>query len=295
MENAKSQIIKWRQNYKIFNAMPNIYIVNHPSQEPRYINKHVSAVNPINWNTSKHHNRKFIKRDGLYLDSNNQLVKDTLYFWGEYEAYSDAVIVNTTPPYAIHINLLPIMKLLPMPTSNPQNTDPYVYGCFRNICCGRKKDQYNNGDIIIFGKVNNSNIEFDTILVVDKCIDINMLSNTSQYYFASAHPRYGIKFPNYIEGQMYVPGKDYYSFVPCLPKSKVNSNIININNIAAKQFTKPVVNLQSLNKMGIPITLNGRKCAVSRVSNNLCKLLWQNIINSVHKVGLELGVYIQPI
>lgn len=273
--------------------MPNIYIVNHPSQEPTYINKHVSAVNPIDWNTSKHHKRKFIKREGLYLDSNNHLIKDTLYFWGEYEPYSDATIVNNTIPRAIHTNLKPVMKLLPT-FNDVKNTDPYVYGCFRNICCGRRKTNYNRGDIILFGNVKNRRIiEIDTVIVVDKTILVNILSTTSQYYLASADLKFGITNEDFIEGLMYIPGIEHFSYVPCLPAGKVSTNGLNKDSMAAITYRKPTLDLSILGNID---GINGRGSGWIPSSKLKCTNPWLVIKDAVTKdQNAELGVYVQPI
>lgn len=275
--------------------MPNIYIVSHPAQEPKYINKNVGAVNSVSWNTSKLHKRKFMKREGLYLDDNNQLVKDTLYFWGEYEPYSDATIVNSFIPKAIHTNLMPVMKLLPTSSNDVINTDPYIYGCFRNICCGRIKNApYDNGDIILFGKVNNRKIiEIDTVIVVDKTIMVSTLSTTCQYYLASADIKFGVSNEDFIEGLMYIPGVKCFSYVPCLPAGKVSASILYQDSIAALSYRKPILDLTSL---GDTSGINGRGSGWIPSSKLICTNPWQIIKNAVtNDKNIKLGVYIQPI
>ena len=274
--------------------MAKIIIVNHPDQEPSYLNKTLFAVNPILWNCTQRHKRKFILRDGLYLDRSNNLVHDELYFWGEYEPYSNAIIINSVSPQAIHRDLLPVMELLPMPQGKHINTDPYVYGCFRNICCGRRREkEYSNGDIIIFGKVIDNKVAIDTVLVVDKAIPVSDLSQTSQYYLAAAQRIFGNKFNNLIEGKMYTPMlTTSFSFVPCLPKEKINGNCINLHSIAATQYKKPIL---QLNTLGIPICFDARGRGTAIIPSNFYNNIWDAIISAVHKADLELGVYIQPV
>lgn len=282
--------VKSRQK---FNTMATIYFLNHPANEPGYHFRKIGSRNSFHWNTSGQHWRKFIKREGNYINNSGMLIKDELYFWGEYEPYSDSVYVQKKHPYAVHSNLKPVGSLPPRPYG-ALNTDPYVYGCFRNICCRRRGKRYQSGDVLVFGTmdISSNTMEFDTIIVVDELIPISALNPNSQYHLASVKPL--VNPPkDYVEGLMYKEKKQYYSFVPCLPASLIN-HVMGKTKIshAASIFNKPKL---SLGIFGTKVVLKspyiGKACAPIPFQ----PVHWNMIITAVHTCGLELGVEIKSI
>lgn len=262
--------------------MPKIYFLNHPDREPPYPNSAtVGQGVTVPWNCSTKHKRKFIVRKGAYLSGTN-VVNDELYFWGEYEPPTKAVMVQTTMPQAVHHKLSHVSSLPP----KAKNTDPYVYGCFRNICCRRRKIvKYQPGDVLVFGKMDSTTntMEIDTVIVVEKMVLVSDLRKNSPYYKASVLPLPAPRPMDYVEGLHYSAGRKYFSFVPCLPASRINATHI----LAARTFTKPVLRLALLGT-------TAHKNKMCR-SVQLTPCYWAYIISEVHNVGLELGIFIQPI
>lgn len=265
--------------------MPKIYFLNHPNNEPRYPKSAPIGSNiRVPWNCSTKHKRKFIVRRGAYLSGTNVFI-DKLYFWGEYEPPTQAIMVKTTIPKAVHNKLTPVTSL----PAKAQNTDPYVYGCFRNICCRRRRIvKYYPGDVLVFGKMDSTNntLELDTVIVVEKIELVSKLSKASQYYKASVLPLPIPRPKDYVEGLRYRGKERYFSFVPCLPASKINAKG-NKHILAAGAFCKPVLHL---NLFGTTAHKNKMCRAVQ-----LTPAYWANIISEVHNAGLELGIDIKRI
>ena len=269
--------------------MSRIFFLNHPDGEPSYSRGPIEGIT-IPWNTTKTHKRKFIKRDGKYLDESGKEIEDKLFFWGEYEPDSVATVISTTKPQAVHTTLCPVRTLLPMP-NNAANTDPYVYGCFRNICCRRRwNSNYQPGDILVFGTmdIKTNSIEVDTIIVVKEIVPVSYLSPTDEYYLAAVMPMKKQK-ETFVEGMMYSSDSKYFSFVPCLPAGTLTDTD------ATRIYKKPIINLT-------PFGTVVRQSAFGKVCKNVpiksaaeYRKYWSMITSAVYKSGLELGIYIQPI
>ena len=247
--------------------------------EPRYGWAEIGERIPVRWTIRKPHRRKFMKRHGRYLDGDN-LTEDDLYFWGEYEAHSDCVLVNKeNAPKAVHDVLHPVRGSVPV-LSNALNTDPYVFGNhFKNICCGiRKLNQYSLGDIVVFGSINDIYFEFDTVFVVEKKIEINHLRNTTQYYKACIEPllRQGKSVSYYYQGLPY-SGIDNppFSFVPCSL------------NYSQK---KPKLELADF---GSKVYMQGFQAKAQAVDYD--PKYWQKILDAVEAVDWKIGIHIDKI
>jgi len=200
--------------------MNKIYFVVHPMNEPKYGRK-FGPVH-VSWNTETTHCRKYIKRNGKYLES-GKVIEDNIYFWGEYEPESDATFKYRTSPRAFHHKLYPVRGLVRIP-KNALNTDPYVFGNhFKNICCGIRKKNIKNtyeiGDIVIFGKIVEEHyFWFDTVFVVRNLEPIDYTRNTTQYFNASIKPyneAKGFKARYFYKGVSFFENNQHYSFVPC--------------------------------------------------------------------------------
>lgn len=227
---------------KQFNTMTRLFLINHPDTEPGYHKRKISDVNYLSWNTKKSHWRKFIQRDGVYL-YNGSPIASTLCFWGEYEPYSKATIISKKKPKAIHTDLRAVRLLPPMPPK-ALNTDPYVFGCFRHICCRRGNVKYQKGDILIFGTfIEDDLFAFDTVIVVEKLVPCHLVPTKDQYRLASIDPLQPNIPYDFVDGVVYSPDTKYYSFVPCRPNC-------NPNDVKTNGFTKPTLDTRALFSRG---------------------------------------------
>lgn len=271
--------------------MATLYFLNHPADEPGYKTRKIGSPNSFSWNDTRQHWRKFIVRNGKYLDGMGILKNDDLYFWGEYEPNSDSTYVQKRTPYAVHYNLKPVRTLPSMP-DEALNTDPYVYGYFRNICCRRRGNDYQKGDVLVFGTmdINANTIEIDTVIVVGSIENVCNLNPNGQYYLAAVKPLKNNPI-DYVEGLMFNGEESYYSFVPCLPASRIHNTKTKYSQ-AANIFKKPILNL---NLFGTNVY------RVSRYRGKECDpvpfqpMYWDMILQAVRNNGLELGIEIQLI
>lgn len=268
--------------------MSRIFFLSHPNDEPSYRGVSIGGTITISWNT-KTHKRKFIKREGKYVDKSGKITEDKLFFWGEYEPDSVATVISTTKPIAVHTTLRPVSTLLPMP-NNAANTDPYVYGCFRNICCRRGNTKYHPGDILVFGTMNvqKNSIEVDTIIVVKEIAPVSSLLPTDEYFLAAVMPMKEQK-KDFVEGVIYSSKSEYFSFVPCLPAGSLTDTN------AASAFKKPIIDLSVFGTV-VKQSAYGKVCKNVLVKTSTeYRKYWGMITSAVYKCGLELGIYIQPV
>ena len=274
--------------------MSKLFFVKHPVHEPGY-----GAANTgdrvINLWTTTTHTRKFIKHDGVFL-SNGKIDYARLYFWGEYEPFSSALIVQQKFPQAVHEDLKsmrpifsychPYYPVSPIP-HNGLNSDPYVFGeRFRYTCC-QKSQTLSSGDIVVFGNEDHGLFYFDTVFVCKKDgVDISTREGEgSQYDIVALKP---IAKRTFAEGYMYYDhynnefNQEVYSFVPCLPHDRKNNDIY-----FAQSFQKPYLNLSAL---GINHN-NPRKI----MPIELQKEHWPAIINAVNNANLCIGIQLANI
>lgn len=270
--------------------MARLFFCNHPINEPGYRKRTLGSINQHPWNTTKH-KRKFIKRDGIYLDNGIQK-SCLLYFWGEYEPYSQSTYISKTKPKGVHYDIKPVKNLPPMPMG-ALDTDPYVYGCFRNICCEIKRQKYQHGDIIVFGHfISDSKFEFDTIIVVNKPVPCGLVPTHDQYRLASIDPLFP-KIPDcFYDGIMYNKDTKYYSFVPCIPACNANGTDAIITNT----FKKPILDVYTMFGRKAKNSWYGKTFANEPLTTT-SKLdkTWRTIINAVKNSGLKIGIYVEKI
>lgn len=268
--------------------MNKIYFVVHPMNEPKYGRK-FGPVH-VSWNTETTHCRKYIKRNGKYLES-GKVIEDNIYFWGEYEPESDATFKYRTSPRAFHHKLYPVRGLVRIP-KNATNTDPYVFGNhFKYICCGiRKKnikDAYEIGDIVIFGKIVDEHYFcFDTVFVVRNYEKINPQLNTTQYYNASIKPYILSKkcgnqseariVNHFIKGVSFFENNQHYSFVPCSFEEHPDK--------------MPTIDLSVF---GTTTYYQGFSKRVRSVDYQ--KWRWEMILDAVEDAGWKIGIQIDKI
>jgi len=260
--------------------MARLFIHNHPAKEPPYANTTIGHVNTILWNTTKKHWRKFMERQGKFLD--NDIVKQAeLYFWGEYEPYSGATIIQPNGcPIAVHRNMKPVRLLPPMPRG-ALNTDPYVFGCFRNVCCWRGNTIYRKGDVILFGTfISADKFELDTVIVVEQLLDKAVLNSTDQYYLASVKPIINPKHNDFVDGIIYSPDHSMYSFVPCLTSIDLpipHKPILTLSQLGDGHLAKIGGNMWHYRNQ--PMTAN----------------IWNEIVNQVQKQGWKQGILVDKL
>lgn len=258
--------------------MAKLYFVNHPNKEPGYQHRKIGDINVHNWNRGTHH-RKFIKWRGEFLNGTNNLCYGDIYFWGEYEPFSESTIISKSRPKAVHSNLKPVASIPPMPIS-ADNTDPYVFGYFRNYCCRRGNRKYVPRDVILFGTfINDTTFELDTVLVVEKLIPISTLSPNDQYFLASIKPiicrAVANKRDTFVEGLVYHKANPngLFSFTPC------TTSLDNCK-------SKPTIDVYAA--FGIKVLKN--RYGWNPKSLTMTDNFWKEILKSVYSSGWMLGI-----
>ena len=205
------------------------------------------------WNTGKH-KRKFLKRNGEYLNDNKKVCGE-IVFWGEWEAQSKVDKIENSIPYGPNYIYKPyyeideIYKKLQNNKSNRscsqsnqlQNTDPFVFGehFFYRNCLQVRKGKRNQlsylekGSVILFGSCLNKNFVIDTVFVVGDYIDYNpkgynllkdKLKLPEEYIDVTLEPlsrqfKYDIELRLYISATYEKPFEDtgMFSYFPCQP------------------------------------------------------------------------------
>lgn len=249
--------------------MPRIFIVKHPICEPRP-SAPLGCVCVYPWKTTKGHNRRFIKRDGLYLDGGVEK-RATLYFWGEYEAGSAGLHVHTRRPKIVFDTLVAHRGRISLP-SDAQNTDPYVFGNhFKNICCGIRNRKYKPGDVVLFGNTKRNRDDLfllDTVMVIKDKVPVNPALDFTQYYNVGIQPvSHATKF---YRGEMFRPGCSYFSYVPC--------------RLIPDVHPQPLLDLVALG------FTPGSTAAIPFTPKR-----WADIIAMVKSAGWELGTHIDRV
>lgn len=262
--------------------MPHIYLIFHPLSEPSYgrvTPKKIGKMFISPWNTSSSHHRKFIKRHGQYLESG--ILHDAdLFFWGEYEPQSTYKLLYSTPPKAVHGCLCPVRHSSVPPKA--LNTDPYVFGNhFKFICCRRGRTKYQQGDVLLFGNIEDpSHFLLDTVLVIKEEVRIDPRLNTTQYYKASIEPMgKPLKYNTFYRGESYAPEKQYYSYVPCLLDFSVQPH--------------PRMPQIDLCNLGFKVHKNCYGWTAAAIP--LTPKRWKDIQKDVLSLGWLIGTYIDKI
>lgn len=259
-----------------------VFICSHPCCESSHGRGSIGTRVRIPWNTSSSHKRKFISRHGQCL-SGKALISDTLYFWGEYEPTSEAVVINKTPPKAVFDKLIPVRGIGAIPP-NALNSDPYVFGeHFKYICCNMGNRKHIPGDMILFGhfvaqsETGQLTFELDTVIVIKEVVKIDHTRCTTQYYKASIEPMGREKeffYKGYNKGE-----NKYFSFVPCL-----------IQPVLKAIPSKPRLDLASY---GFLV----KKGWYSHVAASIpfSPAIWKRLIQDVTKAGWLLGTHIDKV
>ena len=265
--------------------MPEVFICSHPHTEPSYGRKRkpIGSRVRIPWNTGSYHRRKSISRSGQYL-SNGTLVSDTLHFWGEYEPASEADIISTSSPKAVHSKLFPVRGRGTI-SRDALNTDPYVFGeHFKYICCRMGNKKHIPGDVILFGHFVTDSVagrllfELDTVIVIKEVVNIDHKRNTTQYYKASIKPILG-KTEYFYKGYNISEKKEYFSFVPCL----IQPNLSAIP-------PKPSLDLT---KYGFHVKKGWYSYVAASIP--LSQEIWKQLIKDVKKANWQIGTHIDKI
>lgn len=268
------------------------------------------------WNERKH-KRKFILANGKHVPKPGDTPKvGEITFWGEWEAPSKATPLNPSPAnkakgYPSYLQE-PILEEIPKDFQNLQNTDPYVFGeqflyigCQQTTKVGTTQLRYlKNGSVILFGSSKNKEFILDTVFVVKDYIDHDasnfesILKNkvSSTYWNVTVLPWYKDEYGKPGCGNEEEPpvcgnnkqsyrlyfGATYenhengmFSFFPCKPDSK------------DKGFARPVIKLKGV--------VNGKikqgKRLNPKTSVEDVKELWQEVVDQVKCLGLELGTH----
>lgn len=257
--------------------MARIFITNHPIAEPSYGRKVVVGQTlSLPWNCTGRHWRKFICRSGKYLDNGKLKRVEELYFWGEYEPGSCATIMQNVPPQAVHINLTVVRGWRTIP-SNALNTDPYVFGNhFKHICCGIGNRKYEQGDVILFGKIQNDmkTMVLDTVFVVKEKVKIDHDLSTTQYYNSGIKPmeNQGEHYETFFKGVNFDESNRYFCFVPCRLSSDIDYPRIDITQL---DFDP------KLSRDGIVAA-----------HKEFTEARWNSLVGQLEKAGWKLGVHV---
>lgn len=283
----------------------------HPGPEHRPSRK-IQKAGVYPWNYLGHR-RKYMKALGAYVDDDGAIKEDTVYFWGEWEPWSN---VNAILPEN-HIGDFPWFLHEPFFYSSPQayppysvlgkdprryhrqNTDPFVFGdhFIYSLC---KQDHYNvlrtlaPGSIILFGSPRNIKtcdpyFALDTVLVVGNSIEY--VPEMPESSIGSAMPAHynkimGFKDWHDSKSKFFYQGVNFdeksayggmFSFVPC-----------SIGNHGKQGFER--IKLCALDLDFISSNLSqGIKSTVSTLEQNIAA--WQKICSIVKVQGCMKGVH----
>jgi len=286
--------------------MATIHQINHPGQEliirykncNKYKDDYKFNNNSINegiryWNRYDAHKRKFIESYGKYVD--NFVEKSaTLYFWGEYEGFSEFELLQWEnkgnyweQPCAIHKPFFFNQKI------NKQNTDPFIFGdnWYYAICKKNKLKNIQNNDIILFGSEfgskDNEKFYLDTLFVVKQSLS-SIIDKTlyDDIYIESTLTRIGINscskgnLPIHT-AQNFSNNNSIFSFFP----ATIDKN--------SESFGKrPHFDADFMEKLGLqkPGARTGCKSRKLTESENIIDI-WKTISNKVIEQGFVLGTY----
>ena len=233
------------------NDMNNVCVVQflHPGGEHRPTKKQLkNGIQPFGWNFSDH-KRKFMKVKGqYYIDQNNKSQDtDELYFWGEWEPWSNVQPVltqNSQGDYPCYIHEPLYYRdsaKYPQPygneTKHRQNTDPFVFAdqFLYSLCQQNRKtgstilQSLSEGSIILFGSCKfKSYFALDTVFVISERKTYSPMSyykdlvgNIPQHYDKIMgfndwpEPDKSQKLVSYKGASFNKQYKEMYSFVPC--------------------------------------------------------------------------------
>lgn len=233
------------------NDMNNVCVVQflHPGGEHRPTKRQLkNGIQPFEWNFSNH-KRKFMKVEGQYIDQSNKLQSaDDLYFWGEWEPWSNVHPISTQNQSADSPHFIHEPIYYKDPTKYPeylngkrsqhrQNTDPFVFAdqflyglCQQNRKTGPTILQYlAPGSIILFGSCKQkSYFALDTVFVISERETYGPMSyykdlggNIPQHYDKIMgfndwpKPDKSQKLVSYKGASFNKQYKEMYSFVPC--------------------------------------------------------------------------------
>ena len=278
----------------------------HPGKEHVISKRHVkNGVCIYDWNgINKQHKRKFIKASGQYLDSNNKIQNDFIYFWGEWEPWSKVSLLHAKPPQGDYPRCVhePIYYSQSAPPSychrRGKNTDPFVFGdhFLYSLCQQYRKtgptklNWLSPGSLILFGscmhpRTTNSYFALDTIFVVGErhgYKPADNVNNLDPYFSIHYNKIMGFKgrdlriFTAYKGASYNSPFEGMYSFVPC----KVGES--GINGFERAKLTNADLSFITNN------LTQGFKAKDSTISNNL--VIWNTVRDIIHRQGFYEGV-----
>ncbi len=218
---------------------PLLILFNHPMKTFSSLGIKLVTSSRKRWKNISNgpHTRDPIKTDGAYLRLENSKFskkEGKIYFYGEWEAEADIDSSGW---------LMPLQQIYPAKSSlsgDVHDTDPYVYnGNFYYCDCLQGKinllKSIPEGSVIIFGQGSSEEFVFDTVIVVEKKIDYNILEINNLigildglfyqvtlcalfHYFSKIINNKNINFNtdrSLYFGRKYHDGNDFFSFFPC--------------------------------------------------------------------------------
>ena len=298
----------------------------HPGGEHKVTKDPKTGAFFTRWNYGRHQ-RKVLKVNGQCVDG-GKIVKDTLIFWGEWEADSRAVPISPMPslsdPNVAHYLHTPELRLdrttgkpvYPKPGQPGVNTDPLVFGdAFYYSCCQQLRSykksgitsatalhHLERGSIILFGSpynVNKPNQGFllDTVFVVAE----SKLFDTSSF---EADLK-GFVFPDYfpIMGlySSTTPGYIFRCYKGANPDNNVGGMFsfapcyrANNPGLNMTRLSRPVLRYSDFSGITLPSAIPNEKMTQGFksciVSLSLNKVIWQRVVDIITKQGFVMGV-----
>lgn len=245
------------------------------------------------WNKMKFdHYRKFLESDGLVLKNNNgeiknELRKEKLFFWGEWEADSYFKLLpnkNKLLPNSIHFPFFNSEEKL----RGKHNTDPYVFGdCFYYTNCKQTRNKMNQLEeysLIIFGTEYHSRevsgFAVDTVFIVKKSLPFEDQENFSEIFRTVnlevvKQQKQQIENLRIYESLTYKDNKEFFSYVPCKIKTEITQT----------GFKRPMLNFKKF-RLQNP----GAGTVLKEIDEPSIINYWQEITAEILFQGFDLAV-----
>lgn len=282
----------------------------HPGSE-HCPDKRKKNTNTYAWNF-RDHKRKYLEVSGTYVNSDDVCIKDTIYFWGEWEPTSevrriDSLKKSNRLPQFIHTPFLDTtFKTYPkysVEGKDPskihrQNTDPFVYG-EHFIYSHCKQENYKDmrnlapGSLILLGSSSDSRTDnacfmLDTVFVIKEGFPYN--SATANSALEGKIPSFYDKIMGFEDWDSTIEeicyhGVNYhekhlfggmYSFSPCKPGKE-----------GQEGFERIILRHDDIEEITNKLT-QGLKATESTIERN--RAIWDIICKKVQEQGCFKGI-----
>ena len=247
------------------------------------------------WNTTTNHYRKFLKAEGVYLNSGSP-VKGLLRFWGEWEPDSKVNLLGSGTPTQEHEPFITIAKgRVVTPKCPYNNTDPFVFSdhfyyslCQQYVIHPTPLRYLDKGSLILFGShkhdASGPYFALDTVFVVGDYRDYTGANYlTTLAGFIPPHydeimdmSSYGPMQLRCYKGASYkAPFDGMYSFVPCKLAS-------------APKFEQVRLTASVIPDLSVNQTQGKKFLHFTNIAD--IKKIWEDVREAVNKQGFLEGV-----